>query len=95
MQKVGRFELAHQGTLFLDEVGDIPAELQPKLLRVCCRSRNSSAWEAHGPFTWMCAWSRPPTATWRRWPPAGQFRKRSLLSPQRVSGRAAAPARAP
>jgi formate hydrogenlyase transcriptional activator len=32
-QKVGRMELADQGTLFLDEVGDIPTEIQPKLLR--------------------------------------------------------------
>jgi len=32
-QKIGRMELADQGTLFLDEVGDIPAEIQPKLLR--------------------------------------------------------------
>jgi formate hydrogenlyase transcriptional activator len=32
-QRIGRLELAHQGSLFLDEIGDLPPELQPKILR--------------------------------------------------------------
>src|SRR5690349_23846256 len=44
-QKIGRLELAHQGTLFLDEVGDIPIEISQSCC-VLCRSGNSNVWAA-------------------------------------------------
>lgn len=53
MQRKGRFELADGGSLFLDEIGDISLELQPKLLGRC-RNRSSSVWEAQGRFRSTC-----------------------------------------
>ena len=64
-QKVGRLELADQGTLFLDEVGDIPLEVQPKLLRAL-QEREFERLGSTRPRRLMSAWSLPPTATWKR-----------------------------
>jgi len=63
-RRTGRFELAHQGTLFLDEVGDIPPELQPKLLRFF-RSRSLSAWAARTRSKSTSGWWPLPAAICR------------------------------
>ena len=44
-RKIGRLEVADHGTLFLDEVGDLPLDLQPKLLRVL-QDQSSRDWGA-------------------------------------------------
>jgi formate hydrogenlyase transcriptional activator len=62
-QKIGRFELADQGTLFLDEVGDIPLELQPKLLRAL-QEREFERLGSTKTKKWTRGWWQPPIATW-------------------------------
>ncbi|HYW44679.1 MAG TPA: sigma 54-interacting transcriptional regulator [Bryobacteraceae bacterium] len=44
-RSIGRFERANRGTLLLDEIGDLPLELQPKLLRVMSGSRPVDQWQ--------------------------------------------------
>ena len=66
-QKIGRFEMAHRGTLFLDEVGDIPLDLQPKLLRAL----QEKSFERLGGTR-----SVPLTSGWWRLDREGQGRRR-------------------
>ena len=93
-QKPGRFELADKGTLFLDEVGDIPLELQPKLLRVL----QEQEFERLGSTRTRRVDVRVVAATNRdltHMVDEGAFRNDLALSPERISRHRAAPARTP
>ena len=93
-QKVGRFELADHGTLFLDEVGDIPAPLQPKLLRVLQEQefeRLGSTRTQRVDVRLVAATNRDLEGMVER----GAVPRRPLLPPERLPDRAAAAARPP
>ena len=72
-QKIGRFEMADKGTLFLDEVGDIPPELQPKLLRVL-QEQEFERLGSGRTTRWMSGWWRQLIGIWLKMVARGQFR---------------------
>ena len=92
-RQIGRFEAANGSTLFLDEIGDLPAETQVKLLRVL----QERVIERLGSTTTIKVDVRIIAATNRNLEKGGRGQdvpRRSLLPPQRVSDRRAAAARA-
>jgi len=92
-RREGRFKLAHGGTIFLDEVGELPADLQAKLLRVL----QEGEYEAVGSSTTEVVDVRVIAATNRDLETLvneGKFRKDLTLSTERLSGARAAAARA-
>jgi len=84
-RKIGRFELADKGTLFLDEVGDIPLALQPKLLRVLQEQEFERLGKWPHPIALMCGSSRRRTGTLEQMVKRNQFRSDLYYRLKRIS----------
>jgi len=62
--KAGYFEMADKGTIFLDEIGDLPLAMQTRLLRVLQDGEVTPGWERPNRAPWTSASSPPPTMIW-------------------------------
>ena len=78
-RQIGRFELANHSTIFLDEIGDLPMQVQVKLLRVLeersIERLGSATRSGSTPGS-----SPPPTATWNSWSPTGASARTSTTA---------------
>ena len=93
-RQIGRFELADHSTIFLDEIGDLPVDVQVKLLRVL-EERQIERLGSPKASRWTCGSSRPRTANLEQRVAEGSVSRGPVLPAQRVSdpGAAAAGAR--